>query len=589
VTADAWITLAVVVFTVALLASERVPPAPAMLGAVVVLFVLDVIPAEQAFAGFANEAPIIVAALYVLAGAAEATGAMGVLATWLGRDRGERRNLSRLLGVTSLMSAVVNNTTVVAAVAPPIVDWARRQRLSASRYLMPCSFAALLGGLLTAIGTSTNITVSGLLTDAGMDPIGFFEITRVGLPIAIVGLAVMVLTTSRLLPARTDVFADVAEDMREFTVEMRVVPGGPLVGKSVEDAGLRHLQGVFLVEIERDGRVIAPVAPDEILEAGDSLVFAGNVDMVLDLQRIRGLASAERHHFDLGAGGREQRFWEAVIGQDSPLAGTTLKRVGFRARYGAAVVAIHRAGERLRAKLGEVQLRPGDVLLVLAGSNFRQQWRGRRDFLMISGLGGTNPNRSSRAWIVYVVGLFVIVFAGLEILPLLKVALIAALAFILLGVLSVSEARAAIDVNVIVLIAASYGLGAAVQSSGLAETIAGGLVSTFDTFGATGTLLGIFLATTVLTALISNNAAAVLMFPIGLASAARLGVDPRAFVIAIAVAASTDFLTPVGYQTNTMVMGIGGYKFTDFTRVGFPLTITTVLVAVAVIPIFWPF
>jgi len=585
---EAWFTLAVVVATVALMAIERYPPAVVMLAAVVLLLVAGVIDEKQAFAGFASDAPIIVAGLYVLAGAAEATGAMGVLANWLGKDRGERRNLWRLLGISAAFSSVMNNTTVVAAVAPPVVDWARRQRLSPSRYLMPLSFAALLGGLVTAIGTSTNITVSGELTRNGMAPIGFFEIGKIGLPIAVAGLAVMVLTLPKLMPKRRDLVEEVTTDAREYIVEM-VVEDGPVAGRTVEEAGLRHLSGVFLVEIERAGQAIAPVAPDEHLEAGDRLTFAGNVEMVLDLQKMRGLRSAEHGHFDLGNAGVEQRFFEAVVGVGSPIAGETLRESGFRGRYNAAVVAIHRSGERVRDKLGSVRLRSGDVLLVLADPQFRQTWQHRSDFLAIAPLGGTNPIRTAKAWWVYVIGLGVILLAGLDLLPLLKVSLVAALLLIAFRILSPSEAASAVDIGVVVLIAASYGLGAAVSASGLAEQIADLFVGSFGVFGPTGALLGIILATTILTNFISNNAAAVLMFSIAMATAASLGVDPRGFAMGVAAAASAAFLTPIGYQTNTMVMGLGGYRFTDFFRVGVPVTISTVAVAAGLIPVFWPY
>lgn len=584
---EAWFTLAVVIATVAFMMTERWPPSVVMLAAVIVLFLSGVVDASQAFVGFSSEAPIIIAGLYVLAGAAEATGAMSVLADWLGRDRGERRNLARLLGITAGFSSIMNNTTVVAAVAPPVVDWSRRQRLSPSRYLMPTSFAALLGGLVTAIGTSTNITVSGQMVQAGMTPIGFFEITKVGLPVAIAGIAVMVATLPLLLPRRKDAFEEMAEDAREYVVQM-VVADGPVDGKTVEEAGLRHLQGVFLVEVERDGDRIAPVTPDERLEAGDRLTFAGNVDMVLDLQKMRGLDSAEQQHFDLGDAGMGQRFFEAVIGVTSSLVGETLKDTDFRAKYNGAVVAIHRDGERVGGKLGSVVLRSGDVLVVLADPAFRRTWGRRSDFLAIAPLGGTNPIRSKKAWWVYAIGLAIVLLAGVDVLPLVKLAVAAPLVLLAFRILSPSEARQSIDLNVIVLIAAAFGLGAAVSASGLAEQIAHLFVWALGSFGPRGALLAIFLATMVLTTLISHNAAAILMCSIGFATAAGFGIDARPFAIAIAVAASTDFLTPVGYQTNTMVMGLGGYRFTDFAKVGFPISICVIVVANVVIPLFWP-
>ncbi|MFN8102907.1 MAG: SLC13 family permease [Acidimicrobiia bacterium] len=584
---EAWFTLAVVIVALALMITERMPPAVVLLASVVVLLLAGILDVKQAFGGFASETPLIIAGLYVLAGAAEATGAMGVLANWMGRDRGERRNLTRIVGITAGFSSVMNNTTVVAAIAPPVMDWCRRQGLLPSRYLIPVSYASLLGGLVTSIGTSTNITVSGLMVAAGMAPIGFFEITKVGLPVAIAGCLVMILTVSKLLPKRKDAFEEISEDSREYVVQM-VVTDGPVSGRTVQDAGLRHLQGVFLVEIERDGDHIAPVAPEFRLEAGDRLTFAGNVDVVIDLQKIRGLASAELQHFDLGDAGMEQRFFEAVIGVDSRLAGQTLKEADFRGRYNAAVVAIHRSSERVEEKLGSVTLRPGDSLVTLANPQFRRTWQHRSDFLAIAPLGGTNPIRTNKAYWVYLIGFAVIVLAGLDILPLVKVAVAAPLVLIALRVLSPTEARQSIDLNVIVLIAAAFGLGEAISKTGLADEIANLFVSALGGFGPRGALFSIFVATMLLTLLISNNAAAVLMFAIGTATATGFGVDPRPFALAIAVAASTEFLTPIGYQTNTMVMGLGNYRFSDFPKVGFPLTITVIVVANLLIPVFWP-
>ncbi|MCC7078388.1 MAG: SLC13 family permease [Acidimicrobiia bacterium] len=585
-TADAWVTLAVILATLALLVTERVPPSVAMFGAVVVLLLLRVIEPEQALSGFANEAPFTVAALYVMSGALEATGATAPLMSLFGTGKGVRRSLLRVTGGAGLASSVMANTTVVASFAPVVSSWARRRGLSPSRFLMPLSFAALLGGLVTAIGTSTNITVSGLLQASGQKALGFFEVTWVGLPVAVIGLGVLVLTAPLLLRRRRDVFEEARDESKQFTVEM-IVTEGPLGGRSVEDAGLRHLQGVFLVQVERGGNAITPVAPDEILQVHDRLLFAGDVNMIVDLQTMRGLESAESHHFDFGDGGLEHLFFEAVIGAESPLAGQTLKSADFRGKYGAAVVAIHRAGEAIHAKLGEVVLRPGDVLLILSHPGFRTQWAKTSDFLVIAPVGGTSPVRTSKAWLVYLLLAAFIVVSGAGLMSLLEAALLVVLLMVALRVISPREARRFVDINIVILIAASFGLGEAAQRSGLAETLAQGLVSMTAALGPTGALAGIFIGTAILTAMISNNAAAVLMFPIGMAAAAEAGFDMRAAAMAVLVAASTDFLTPIGYQTNTMVLGMGGYRFTDFARLGFPLTLVTFVVSLVVIPLVW--
>jgi di/tricarboxylate transporter len=560
---------------------------------VTALLVLGVIDIPEAFEGFSNPAPLTVAALYVIAAAVQKAGLLERLtAAVLGRGRetgSERLGLARVLLPVAGSSAFLNNTPIVAMVAPAIVTWARRTGASASRYLLPVSFATILGGVITLIGTSTNLVVSGLLESHGQEPLGFFEIGKIGLPVAVAGIALLVLLTPLLLPVRRAPSESVEADAREFTVEMIVAGDGPTAGKSVSEAGLRNLQGVYLVEIERDGRTIAPVGPDEVLVEGDRLTFAGNVDRVLDLQAVPGLVSAEEPHFDVVGSTLRRRLFEAVVASASALDGSTLKDIGFRSRYGAAVLAVHRAGERVPGKLGEVRVRAGDVLLLLADAGARRRLLADPSFLVVAPLAGEGPPRREKAPLVAIVVLAMLVVAATGLLDILVAALVAGFALVGLRVLTPAEARAAVDLNIIVLIAASFGIGNAIESSGLASQIADLVVGPLGEYGDVGLLIGILVSTTLLTELITNNAAAVLMFPIALATAAEAGLDPRGFAIAIAVAASSSFLTPIGYQTNTMVYGMGGYRFADFARVGAPLTVLVLIVATLLIPVFWPF
>ena len=372
---QAWLTLGVIIVLVAAMAREAVQPAVAMFGATMTLFLLGAITPDQAFSGFSNEAPFVIAALLVVARAVDAAGIMQPLVGALFANvRGTRILLARLLFPVSGASAFLNNTTMVAMAAPAVIEMSSRRRMSPSRFLLPVSFAAVLGGVVTTIGTSTNLTVSGLLTEAGMERLHLFELTPVGLPIALAGCALLILTASWLLPDRDTARSDIEGTGRDFTVTMRVTPRGALDGLPVEGAGLRNLQGVFLVEVRRGDRTIAPVAPEEVLEGRDELTFVGRVDQVVDLQRIRGLESAENRQIQALAAGGAHAFYEVVVGADE-LAGSTLKESSFRARYGAAVLAIHRAGHRIPAKLGDVRLRFGDTLLVLADAGFRSRAR----------------------------------------------------------------------------------------------------------------------------------------------------------------------------------------------------------------------
>jgi di/tricarboxylate transporter len=375
--------------------------------------------------------------------------------------------------------------------------------------------------------------------------------------------------------------------VREFVVNMVVVRDGPLDGVSVEDGGLRHLQGVYLVEIDREDVSIAPVTPRTVLRGEDLLTFVGKAELIVDLQNMRGLVSAEQRHMEHQEIS-QHTFFEAVVGAASPLVGKTLKQVEFRARYQAAVVALHRSGGSVKAKLGEVPLKVGDTLMLLAGQDFRRRWRDHSDFLLVSALGGSPPAATRKAGLVGFVAVAIVVGAGLGVMPILQLSLLGGMALVLFRVVTPGEARDAIDIDVILVIAGAFGLGAAMQVSGLANTLAGLVVQAFGTLGPTGALLGIVLATIGLKAIITNNAAAVLMFPIAMSTAGELGLNDRSFAIAVAVAASASFLTPISYQTNLMVYGPGGYKFSDYARLGVPLTLIVIAGIVFLLPRLWP-
>ena len=396
-TLAALFTLAVIAGTLIATARDLLPPPAAILGAVVLLLLVGVITPADAFAGFSNPAPITVAALYVVAGAVERAGTLQPLVRrMLGGRGGTRSALARLLLPAAGASALLNNTPIVAMLSPQVSGWAHQRGHPPSWYLMPLSFAAILGGTITLVGTSTNIVVSGLMQEAGLAPIGMFEMTRVGLPLAIVGIGFIVACAPWLVPARLGARREFEAEARDFVFRMEVKEGGPLDGTSVEEGGLRHLRGVFLAEIERDGEVLAPARPDTTLKGGDRLLFVGRADDVVDLQKMRGLRSTEHEHaLDLTQPGHT--FFEAVVSATSPLAGSTLKDVGFRSRYQGAVMAIHRSGDRIQAKLGDVRIRHGDTLLVLSDEDWRDRWRRRSDFLLVSHLGGSPPTGTRRA------------------------------------------------------------------------------------------------------------------------------------------------------------------------------------------------
>ncbi|MDH3607472.1 MAG: SLC13 family permease, partial [Acidimicrobiia bacterium] len=382
---EAWLTLATIVLAVVVMVRDLLAPAATLMAAVVALLVVGVIDAEQALSGFSNPAPITVAALFVVARAVEKTGALQPLVSSMLQDGGRARGaLGRLLVPVAGASAVLNNTPIVAMLVPQVSSWAAKRDRSPAGFLMPLSFAAILGGLITVLGTSTNLVVSGLLEANDQDPIGVFEITKLGLPVALIGVAALVLLAPRLLQARTPARGDLEENVREFVVDMEVMADGPVDGVTVEAGGLRHLAGVFLIQVRRGEDLIGPVGPTLVLRGGDRLRFVGRADNVIDLQSTRGLASAEQEHLTFETD--RAAFFEVVVGASSPLVGKTLREAEFRGRYQAAVVAIHRAGMRVEGKLGEVRVRVGDTLLLLADPGFRSRWYDRNDFLLVSPL-----------------------------------------------------------------------------------------------------------------------------------------------------------------------------------------------------------
>ena len=585
---DGWITLAVIIGVLVALVRSNVSPALAVFGGTVILLALGVIDTAEAFSGFANPAPITVAALYVVAAGVERTGALTpLLQRFIGEKGWLRRPLARVMVPSAAASAFLNNTPIMAMLIPQVTAWADRRRISVSQLLMPLSFATILGGTLTVIGTSTNLVVAGKMEQSGLEPMGFFEIGRLGLPIAVIGLVLIIGIAPLVLPARRSVKAELEEEVRRFTVEMLVVAGGPVDGKTVEEARLRDLQGVFLTSVDRGDTVIAPVRPDTVLRGGNRLRFVGQAGKVIDLQDRRGLRSAELNHV---AELKDPRvgYFEAVVGSRSPLVGETLRDIGFRSRYQAAVVGIHRSGQLLDAKLGSVPIRVGDTLILVSDPGFQDRWRDRADFLLVAPMDGSPPSVTSRAWIPVVVLLAIVILSATGLVPIVVGSLIGAMVVVAAGVLSATDARRAVDIEVIVVIAAAFGLAAAMQTSGLALSVANTLTGAFDTWGDRGVLLGVVLATIALTEMVTNNAAALLMLPIGLTIAAQTSLDPRGIAIAIAVSASASFLTPIGYQTNTMVYGPGGYRFGDYSRLGLPLTITTVVLVVTLTPLLWP-
>ncbi len=576
---EAWLTLAVITLAVLVLTRDLMSPAVTFTGAVVILLVADVLTPESAFQGFSNPAPLTVAALYVLARAVERSGALQpIVRLTLGTGRSVRMALARLTVPVAAASAFLNNTPIIAMLAPQVAEWADQRGDSASRYLMPLSFAAILGGMTTLIGTSTNLVVSGLLQAEGYEPFSMFELTRIALPIAVVALVLNVLMAPNLIPDRLPPRLETRSGGRGFSVRMIVEPGGPLDGKAVAEVQTLLPDTARIVYFERDGEGAGQITPDKVLEGGDFLTLVGDTDAVLDLHEVSGLASSQQPHLPYEFRSARHAYFEAVIAHESRLVGRSLADVRFLARYQATVVAIHRAGEPVHGSMAHEPLKPGDTLLVISDRGFGDRWRDRNDFLLVSRFGAPTPVLLTRqAGLVIGIGAVIVLGAGLGVLPILHLSLLGALALVGLGVLSPNEAKDSIDFDVIVVIGAAFGLAAAVEGSGLGHAAAGLVADVFGRFGAEGAMAGIIVSTIALSSIITNNAAAALVLPIAITTAADFGIGARAAAVAVALSASASFMTPIAYQTNLMVYGPGGYHFGDYARLGTPLTVVVLV------------
>tara|TARA_R110002049_G_scaffold4601_5_gene32245 strand:+ start:343881 stop:345665 length:1785 start_codon:yes stop_codon:yes gene_type:complete len=537
-----------------------------------------------AVAGFGNKGLITVALLFAVVAGMEFTGGTQLATGWL---LGKAKTLTdaqlRLLIPVAVVSGFLNNTPVVAALLPVVDDLSKRVSASVSRLLLPLSYAAILGGMCTIMGTSTNLIVRDLYDQ----PLGFFAPAVVGVPATIIGLVYLILASARLLPERRPAVS-VSDDPKQYTVEMQVEPHGPLVGKTIEDAGLRSLSGLYLAEIQREDGVIAAAKPNERLRADDALILVGALDTVVDLRKIRGLTSPDDQARKLRIPAWRRTLVEAVVSSRCSLLGKTIREGRFRSHFNAAVVAVARGGRKLSGKIGDVKLQVGDVLLLEASPSFLHRQRESRDFYLVSAVEQGTVRRHERAWVSVLIMLVMVLAAAFSIVSILTASLVAAMAMVLLRCCTPTEARRSVDWSVLIVIGAAIGIGTAMEQSGAASFIASGLLSLAGN-NPYMTLAAIYLATMLCTELITNNAAAVLMFSIALKSAESLGMpDATPFVIGVMIAASASFLTPFGYQTNLMVYSVGGYRVSDYLRFGFPLSLIVFLVSMIVIPSVWP-
>jgi len=581
---QAVIALTCVSVTLALLVRGKIASDIVMAGGIGLLVLSGVLEPKEAFSGLASSSIITIALLLIVSQGVIETG----LIQWVGpaifgKTKSVFVGQLRLMIPVAAISAFINNTPLVAMCIPVVHDFARRTRIAPGKLFIPLAYAATLGGVCSLIGTSTNLVVNDMWTKSGHPSFGLFDVAPVGIPVALTGIAYILLAGRWLLPesGRTEL---ASTDPRSYTVEM-VVAGAPIAGKSVEAANLRGLEGLYLAELARGDEILTPVEPETTLLTGDRLFFVGDVNSVVQLQRLRGLEPATDQVAKLGRDRYRRFLVEAVVSDTSPLLGKTIRESRFRNVYGAVVIAISRNGARIsNVKLGTVVLREGDVLLLETKEAFLAGFGESRDFLLVRRLEDSAPVQHERAPIAGAILVGVIAIATIRPFgfDMFHAAFAGAALMIATRCCTGAQARRALNARMIFVIAGSIALGLALDKTGVAGFFAEQLI------GLSGghllaTIAALYFATFVLTELLSNATAAALMFPIAIGAAQSAGFDPRYAAIITMIGASASFSTPIGYQTNLMVQAPGGYKFTDFMRIGIPLGILSGIVAVLAI------
>lgn len=586
---QAWFTLGVIILMLVALLREIARPDLILLGSVGLLLLAGILTPEAAFNGFSNTAVLTVAALFVVAAGVQNTGALNFVDRFLFSPSVSLPGvLARLMFTTAAMSAFLNNTPIVAMLIPRVQQWSARSGVPASKLMIPLSYATIVGGMTTLIGTSTNLLISGLMQSAGYRELGLFDLTWAGVPAALGAIFYFILFGHRLLPDRgkdrATAFGE--SELENCLFEVRVAPQSPLIGQTVEAAGLRALGEVYLVHLNRAGELIQ-ATPEVMLREGDILTFLGNISM---LDRLLERPGFERVMDSLSNGQRMTLpLYEAVVAPSSRLVGKTLREANFRQIFQGVVLAIQRRDTQIEGPLGSIPIRAGDLLLIEAPRGFAKRWNEKReDFYLVSPRrpAVAKPQRD-KAPLALLILAAVVVVAAIDILPIVTTAFAGALAMIVSRCLRGWEARQAIDFPVLVVIASALGIGRAIESTGLADAVAALIIGAAASLGPVAVLAAVYLVTSFLTEFITNNAAAALMLAIGLAAARNLGAPPEAFAIAIAIAASASFLTPIGYQTNLMVMAAGGYRFSDYFRAGLAVNLIVGAIAITMIWLVW--
>lgn len=583
--------LVVIVFMMVSLMMEKMSPVMTVFVTLVILLMAGMITPEQALSGFANEGIATICLLFIISGAIRQSGFFErFIYAVMGHKNSGRLSLLRMMIPVSAISAFINNTPIVVALMPFVKKWCLEHGLAPSKFLIPLSYATILGGMVTLMGTSTNLVIHGLLLENKQKGFSMFELSIVGLPAVICGLFYLAWFGFRLLPARPLKQEGSDVPIRDYLAECVVEDHSPHNGKTVEDAGLRHLESVFLIEIIRGAERIYPVKHATTLCAGDRLIFTGDLTAIGDLQKTKGLKLEPfgNESFEVWAE-EKQHVVEAVVSHRSQLVGQAVKDTHFRSRFDAAIIAIHRHGERIKGKIGDIVLKPGDTLLLLTGPDFTRHREFTDDFYLTTARPNPFLTRGKRRTFAWLLSVFIvlIIMVGMHWLSMFQAMCLETALLFLTKAVTAEDVKKYVPVDVLVLIGCSFGIGAALEQSGLAEYVALGLVHFAEPYGLLAIMAILYFATNVLTEFITNSAAAVIMFPISLSCAAHLHMAPDPFMVLLAVSASASFMTPIGYQTNLIVYGPGGYRFSDFMKIGAPLSVMIMVLTVSIVYFVW--
>ncbi|KAB2823818.1 SLC13 family permease [Aliivibrio finisterrensis] len=567
--------LALLALIIVSLLASKLKPSVIFAGAAFIAFMLGMIDLPSLAKNFTNSSLLTLVLLILSSCALEKTR----LISWVGRHISEGRlgSVVGKLGLsTAILSSFTNNTAVVVSLIGAIK---RNQRHAPSRLLIPLSYAAILGGTLTLIGTSTNLIINSFVEDAGLPSLSFFAPTTIGIAVLLGGLFILI-PLSYLLPQ----YDEGHQDELPYFLEARVEGGSPLVGKSIAENNLRALRKLFLAEVIREGKTIVSVDPEMVLLAGDRLLFCGDIESVTTLQEINGLTLFGQHHLN------GQNLIEVVVSQSASIRGKSIKSSKFRDRFDAVVVAIRRGHERLEGGLGKIELQAGDTLVLVPGKDFEQSKQQlKREFVIISDLDSAAKLDGDKSALVLLGFAGVIAAELLNIFPIIKGLSVYLLALLALGVINIGELRRRFPIDIVVIVGAALSIAQLMLSSGLSVQLGNMFMELFNGWGVIGALIAVYLITLVLTELITNNAAAALAFPIGYSMALGYGVDPMPFIMAVLFGASASFISPYGYQTNLLVFSVGNYTLLDYVKVGLPMSIIYSVLVLTLIPYFFPF